>query len=119
MFENNYDKIVSDTMINTEPRDKSFHGFQKGQIVKRKIHRGKENHKYVASAQAFVLQDEEITNVDNRNILIKNEDTIDDSLLEEFGLFKIIQVEKTYYVAYLLAIVREGHEYFKSHFISL
>lgn len=101
------------------PKDRTFQGLHVGQIVMRKIHKGKENRGYLAFAQVFVLKDEEITNVDNRNILIKNEDTIDDSLLEKFGLFKIIQVEKTYYVAYLLAIVREGHEYFKSHFTSL
>ena len=104
MFENNYDKIVSDTMINTEPRDKSF---QKGQIVKRKIHRGKENHKYVAFEQVFVLHNEEITDIDNRVILITNENLIDDNLLEEFGQFKIIEVHKTCYVAVLESIVGE------------
>jgi hypothetical protein len=107
MFENNYDKIVSDTMINTEPRDKSFQGLQKGQIVKRKIHRGKENHRYVASTQVFVLQDEEITGIDNRIILIENENLIDDNLLEKFGQFKIIQVRKTCYVAVLESIIEE------------
>ena len=88
-------------------KDRTFQGLQMGQIVMRKIHKGKENRGYVAFAQVFVLKDEEITNVDNRNILILNEDDIDDSFIGKLARFKIVEIRKTCYLAYVLATVGE------------
>lgn len=101
-------------------KNRTFQGLQIGQVVARKIHRGKENNRYVAFTQVFVRSNDKITDIDNRIILIENEDTINDSLLGKFGLFRINQVEETYYVAYkFVATVEVGHEYFDSNFISL
>ena len=107
MFENNYDKIVSDTMINTEPRDKSFQGLQIGQIVESVIHRGRGNHKYKAFADVFAFCDDEITDVDSRIILFLNEDDIDDSFIGKLARLKIVKIQKTCYLSYVLAKVGE------------
>jgi hypothetical protein len=107
MFENNYDKTVSDTVTNTAPRDRTFQSLQKGQIVKKKIHRGKGTHKYIALTQVCVFRTETITDIDKRIILIENENIIDDSLLEKFGQLRIIEVHKACYVAVLESFVEE------------
>ena len=78
-----------------------------GQVVERKIHRGKRNHKYKAFAQVYVLDNEELTDIDNRIILISNEGSFEDIVIGKYGQFKIIQVLKTCYLAVLESIVGE------------
>ena len=69
--------------------------------------KGKGINRYIAFADVFVFSNDEITDIDNRIILILNEDDIDDSFIGKLGRLKIVQVEKTYYVAYLESIVGE------------
>lgn len=107
MFENNYDKIVSDTVTNTAPRDRSFQGLQEGQVVKRKIRRGKGANRYIALTEVSVSRNEEVTDIDNRIMLILNQDSFEDNILGKYGQFNIIEVRKTCYLAFLESIVGE------------
>jgi hypothetical protein len=98
---------IAEQKVVEVPKDKTFQGLQMGQVVERKIHRGKGAYKYIAFTKVSVFCNDEITDIDSRIILILNEDDIDDSLLGKLGRFKIIQIHKTCYVAVLESIVEE------------
>ena len=100
------DEVIGQEVVEA-PKERTFQGLQKGQRVKRRIHRGNGIHKYKALTQVVVFHTNTQIESDTRIILIENENIIDDKLLEKFGQFKIIQVRKTCYVAVLESIIEE------------
>lgn len=98
---------IAEQKVVEAPKERTFQGLQKGQRVKRRIHRGNGIHKYKALTQVVVFHTNTQIESDTRIILIENENIIDDKFLEKFGQFKIIQVRKTCYVAVLESIIEE------------